>query len=76
MAVMSSFNITAHRNPNGVNSAFIIAAWIADVWVQPVKSHGCASPTNLSSAGLAINQPPSHQGKKGNSKTWCLRALV
>jgi hypothetical protein len=25
-------------NSGGVNSAFIIAAWIADVWVNPVKS--------------------------------------
>jgi hypothetical protein len=26
-----------------IQSAFIIVAWIADVWVKPVKSHSCAS---------------------------------
>jgi len=26
----------------------LLAAGIADVWVNPVKSHGCASPPDLS----------------------------
>ena len=32
---------SVRRKIGGVNSAFIIAAWIADVWVNPVKSHVC-----------------------------------
>jgi hypothetical protein len=39
------------RKVGSVNSALIIAAWMADVWVKPVKFHGCASPPNPSRAG-------------------------
>ena len=47
-SVPIAVNIICHaaivrRKSGSVNSAFIIAAWIADVWVNPVKSHGCTN---------------------------------
>jgi hypothetical protein len=55
--ILSEFAPKICQRQFRVHSAFIIAAWIAGVWVKPFKSHGCASQTNLSSAGL--NQPGS-----------------
>ena len=44
---------------------FIIAAWIADVWVNPVKSHGCTNRIILASSSSAFSKNPAKTDDEG-----------